>query len=297
MSGHITVLKEESIDALNVQRDSTIVDATANGGGHSIGILDKLGPQGHLISIDVDNASCTLLRELFTEKKNTTVIHGNFRNIDSLLSEAGTSRVDGILADLGWSTNQFETAEGYAARGFSFAKDEPLFMTYGEPDTYPFTARDIVNRWDEEDIANVLYGYGDERNSRKIAAAIVEARDKEYIGSSAQLASIIEAAMKRKGRIHPATKTFQALRIAVNDELAALTDFIEKAFSVLSPQGRLAIITFHSTEDRIVKTAFKKFIAEGVAHSPIKKPLIPSRDELQKNPRSRSGKLRILEKV
>jgi 16S rRNA (cytosine1402-N4)-methyltransferase len=297
MAGHITVLKNESIDALQVQRNSTIVDATANGGGHSLGILEKLSLEGQLISIDVDTASCTLLRERFAGKANTTVIHGNFRNIDSLLHEAGFSRVDGILADLGWSTNQFETNEGYAPRGFSFAKDEPLFMTYGEPDTYPFTARDIVNRWDEEDIANVLYGYGDERNSRKIARAIVEAREKKYIGSSAQLAGIVEESMKRKGRIHPATKTFQALRIAVNDELAALSDFIEKAFTMLAPGGRLAIITFHSTEDRIVKTAFKSFIAEGVARSPIKKPLTPSRIEQKANPRSRSAKLRILEKI
>ncbi len=297
MSGHITVLKDESIHALRIQRDSTIVDATANGGGHSLGILELLSLEGQLISMDVDTASCTKLRELFTEKKNARVVHGNFRNIDSLLSEAGTSRVDGILADLGWSTNQFETASGYAPRGFSFAKDEPLFMTYGSPDAYPFTARDIVNGWDEEDIANVLYGYGDERNSRKIAHAIVEARDKEYIGSSLQLADIVEKTMKRKGRIHPATKTFQALRIAVNDELAALTDFIENAFGILNPGGRLAIITFHSTEDRIVKTAFKAFIAEGVAQSPIKKPLVPNRDEQKNNPRSRSAKLRILEKI
>lgn len=296
MFGHITVMKDESINALEVQRDSTIVDATANGGGHSLGILELLGEKGRLVSIDVDPASCARLRELFTKSANACVVEGNFRNIGALLQDVGVSQVDGILADLGWSTNQFETASGYEGRGFSFSKDEPLLMTYGDPLQYPFTARDIVNRWDEEDIANVIYGYGDERSSRKIARAIVEEREKDYIGSSKKLADIIEGAMKRRGKTHPATKTFQALRIAVNDELGALSEFIDKSIALLRPQGRLAIITFHSIEDRIVKHAFKNAVAEGIGTNLIKKPLTPSRDELKQNPRARSAKLRILKK-
>lgn len=296
MSGHITVLKDESINALEVQRDSTIVDATADGGGHSLGILERLGEGGRLVSIDVDPASCSRLRELFTKSANACVMNGNFRHIDALLKAEGIEKVDGILADLGWSTNQFETAEGYEGRGFSFNKDEPLFMTYGDPKTYPFTARDIVNGWDEEDIANVLYGYGDERASRKIARTIAAAREKEYIGSSKQLADVIETAQKRHGKTHPATKTFQALRIAVNDELKALEDFIEKSITMLAPYGRLAIITFHSIEDRIVKNAFKDSQAANITTNLIKKPITPSKDELRQNPRARSAKLRILEK-
>lgn len=289
-------MKEESLHALQILRGSTIVDATANGGGHSLGILERLEGEGRLVSIDVDPASCTRLRDLFTKSANACVAPGNFRNIDTLLEKESVSHVDGILADLGWSTNQFETAEGYEGRGFSFNKDEPLLMTYGDPQTYPFTARDIVNRWDEEDIANVIYGYGDERSSRKIAGAIIEARKKEYIGSSQQLADVIEGAMKRRGKTHPATKTFQALRITVNDELGALSEFIEKSIALLAPKGRLVIITFHSIEDRIVKQAFKASQLGGTTHNPIKKPLTPSRDELKLNPRARSAKLRILEK-
>lgn len=300
MSAHITVLKDESIVALNINSRATIVDATANGGGHSEAILEHWEHEGEkggtLLSIDVDLGACARLRERFLSCKNVRVVNDNFRNIDAILKKEGIEEVHGILADLGWSTNQFETAEGMPGRGFSFLKDEPLLMTYGNGESYPFTARDIVNRWEEEDIANVLYGYADERASRKIARAIIEARKKEYIASSAQLAHIVLGVMKRKGKIHPATKTFQALRIAVNDELGALTEFIQKSIACLAPGGRLVIITFHSIEDRLVKQAFKTAVQEGKATNPIKKPITPSREETKQNPRARSAKLRILEK-
>lgn len=301
MSEHITVLKDESLRALNLHGKATVVDATANGGGHSLAILEQWEHEGEkggtLLSIDIDRGACVRLHERLKSRKNVRIVNDNFRNIDAILKKESLETVDGILADLGWSTNQFETAEGNPGRGFSFLKDEPLLMTYGEPESYPFTAKDIVNRWEEEDIANVLYGYADERASRKIARAIVEVRKKEYIASSAQLANIVLGVTKRKGKLHPATKTFQALRIAVNDELGALTEFIQKSIACLAPRGRLAIITFHSIEDRVVKQAFKAAVQEGKVTNPIKKPIAPSREETKRNPRARSAKLRILEKT
>ena len=297
MSEHITVLLQESIDALKPKADSIIVDATANGGGHSAKLLEHLGNKGLLISIDVDPAACENLRMRFSGRENVRIVNNNFRNIDAVLEKEGIEHVDGILADLGWSTNQFEPQEGVAARGFSFMHDEPLLMTYGEPTTYPFTARDIVNRWDEEDIANVLYGYADERASRKIAKAIILARKDAPIMTSGKLAEIITAVMPRKGKVHPATKTFQALRIAVNDELGALTDFIDESIMKLNPGGRLAIITFHSIEDRIVKHKFQDALKSGVAINPIKKHMNPTRSEILANPRARSAKLRIIERI
>jgi 16S rRNA (cytosine1402-N4)-methyltransferase len=297
MSGHITVMEREAVDALLLKRSSVVVDATANGGGHSSRIVKLLGSEGKLISIDIDPRACAVLRERLKDTNYVSVLEANFRDIDRVLSTEGISHVDAILADLGWSTNQFETAEGYEGRGFSFNADEPLLMTYGDPSTYAFTAQSIVNGWKEEDIANVLYGYADERYSRKIARAIVAAREVASIKTSGALAKVIEDALPRRGKLHPATKTFQALRIAVNDELGALTEFIEKSIEVLKPGGRLAIITFHSIEDRIVKHTFKKFIDEGKGRSPIKKPLVPTSEETRNNPRARSAKLRIYEKL
>jgi 16S rRNA (cytosine1402-N4)-methyltransferase len=297
MSGHITVMEGEAVDALRAKRGSVVVDATANGGGHAARIHERIGNDGTLIAIDVDPRACAVLKERFKEASSVHVHNANFRTIAEVLAREDRAQVDGILADLGWSTNQFETAEGYEGRGFSFNRDEPLLMTYGDPSTYVFTARDIVNRWKEEDIANVLYGYADERLSRKIARAIVAAREGATITTSGALADIILKALPRKGKLHPATKTFQALRIAVNDELGALTEFIEASVAHLTPGGRLVIITFHSIEDRIVKHAFKKYVEEGIGTNPIKKPLTPTDTELQSNPRARSAKLRIFEKA
>ena len=205
------------------------------------------------------------------------------------------TNIRGILADLGWRMEQF--AEG--GKGFSFQINEPLYMTYGDPSTYPFTAFDVVNDWKEEDIANVIYAYGEERQARKIAKAIVITREESPITSSGQLAEIISKTIKKnpKIRIHPATKTFQALRIVVNDELDVVERFIDEAFSLLVPQGRLAIITFHSLEDRVVKHRFRSLKNEGQAVLVTKKPITASAEELRNNPRARSAKLRIIEKV
>jgi len=184
-------------------------------------------------------------------------------------------------------------------KGFSFQVSEPLYMTYGNPADYAFTAHDVVNDWKEEDRANVIYAYGEERQARKIAKAIVEARAEATIVSSGQLAEIITKVIKKnpRVRIHPATKTFQALRIVVNDELDVVETFIAEAFSLLEPQGRLAIITFHSLEDRVVKHRFRSLRDNGQGLLVTKKPVIASVDELTNNPRARSAKLRIIEKI
>lgn len=296
MSGHITVMESEAVSALNAKRGSIFVDATANGGGHTAKLAEAVGEEGTVIAIDLDPAACRILSKRFEHAPQVKVRQANFREIAHVLIKEGIPRVDGVLADLGWSTNQFETALGYEGRGFSFQRDEPLLMTYGDPKTYPFTAKDIVNGWKEEDIANVLYGYAEERSSRKIARAIVAEREKRLIETSGRLSEVIEGALPRRGKLHPATKTFQALRIAVNDELGALEDLVRSGIEALAPGGILAIITFHSIEDRIVKRMFKEAEAAGTG-IPIKKPMPPTKEEVSKNPRARSAKLRTFTKA
>lgn len=291
MSEHITVLGKEAVDALKLEEGSVAIDATANGGGHSREIHKKIGTEGLLIAIDVDPAAIALLKDSFTAP-NVRIVKENFRNLEQVRDTEQLDRVDGILADLGWSTNQFETG----GRGLSFRYDEPLLMTYGDPETYSFTAQDIVNRWDEEDIANVLYGYADERNSRKIARAIVEARREKEIKTTGDLTEIIYRVLPKKGRIDPATKTFQALRIAVNDEYGALRDLLDSSLRILSDHGRLAIITFHSGEDKIVKDFMRNAKDSGQGILITKKPITPARAEILRNPRARSAKLRVFEK-
>lgn len=286
---HKTVLLEEAITALNLKQGSVVVDATGGSGGHAKRIQEAIGETGRLIAIDQDKEACERLSNLLGPTAH--IVEGNFRDITDALGAVDLVKVDAILADLGWSTDQFESS----GRGFSFQRDEPLLMTFGRPDSYTFTARDIVNEWEEATIADMLYAYADEHNSRRIARAIVDARKQRVIETTLDLALIVEEAIGKHGRIHPATKTFQALRIAVNDELGALKEFIPKALSALSPAGRLAIITFHSIEDRIVKQMFKAFEAEGEGRIVTKKPIAPSREELIKNPRARSAKLRVFE--
>ncbi len=296
MSGHISVMEGEAVSALNARRGSVTVDATANGGGHTAKLAEAVGKEGVVVAIDLDPAACAMLTEKFADAPQVRVRRANFREIARVLREEGIKAADGILADLGWSTNQFETAEGFLGRGFSFQRDEPLLMTFGDPADYPFTAMDIVNGWEEEDIANVLYGYAEERSSRRIARAIVDARTKKRIETSGTLADVVLGAIPRKGKLHPATKTFQALRIAVNDELGALKDLVAQSIASLAPGGTLAIITFHSIEDRIVKQHFKEAEKAGTGH-PIKKPIVPSSEEIRKNPRARSAKLRTFTRI
>ena len=290
---HETVLLNEAVEALAIRPDSTIVDVTFGAGGHARAILDKLGANGQYIGLDTDESA---IRHDLNELENVTLVHGNFRDLHKLIGSLDIQQLDGILADLGWRMEQF-SGNG---RGFSFRHDEPLLMTLGDPKDYPFTARDIVNEWDEHVLADIIYGYGEERFARRIAKKIVETRAETPIETSKQLSDLIVSAypaVARHGRTHVATKTFQALRIAVNEELTAIEALIEQGIEALAPQGRLAIITFHSIEDRVVKHAFK---AAGAAERGIvvtKKPITASSEELETNPRARSAKLRIFEKL
>lgn len=292
---HITVLLEEAVTGLQLRPDSVVVDATLGGGGHSRRILTELSSKGILLGLDADNAAVAALQDLKSAPATVHLVVSNFAKLNEALSGASIEAPDAILADLGWRTDQFTDGN----KGFSFSADEPLLMTYGDAATYSFTAADIVNTWKEDDIANVLYGYGEERYSRRIASLIVETRRKIPITTALQLATIIETAVPhsyRNGRTHAATKSFQALRIAVNDEFTVLETFIAVAWNRLSPAGRLAIISFHSLEDRIVKHTFKSYAVSKAGILITKKPIVPSREELLRNPRSRSAKLRIIQK-
>jgi len=289
---HHTVLLAEAVEALAVKLDSTIVDTTFGAGGHAKQLVSQLGEQGHYIGIDTDESA---LRHTLNELENVTLVHGNFRELHSILSNLQLEQVDGILADLGWRMEQF-SGNG---RGFSFRHDEPLLMTLGDPADYAFTARDIVNGWDEHVIADIIYGYGEERFAKRIAKRIVDTRGQTPIETSKQLSDLIVTAYPaaaRHGRTHVATKTFQALRIAVNEELTAIEQLIEQGIECLSVGGRLVIITFHSIEDRVVKHAFRAAATSERGTVVTKKPITPSSEELEQNPRARSAKLRIFEK-
>jgi len=291
---HTTVLLHEAVDGLELDSSDIVVDATFGSGGHAREIATHLGPDGLYIGIDAD--ACALQLEKVGEvQPRVELVNDNFKNLTNILSSLQVEKVDAILADLGWRMEQF--ADG--AKGFSFQHDGPLHMTFGNPEDYLFTAADIVNEWEEENIADVLYGYADERFSRRIAKGIVEARKQAPIETTFQLVSIIEQSLPKvvlRKRLNPATKTFQALRIAVNDELTVLQQFIADGFTALAPGGHMAIITFHSIEDRVVKHSFRE-LAQGEQGELItKKPISPSEEELKANPRARSAKLRIIKK-
>ena len=290
---HETVLLDEAVEALAIKPGDTIIDTTFGAGGHARAILDTLGSGGHYIGIDTDASA---LRHDLNELENVTLVHGNFRNLHKLVSSLEITNVSGILADLGWRMEQF-SGNG---RGFSFRYDEPLLMTLGDPADYDFTARDIVNEWDEHVLADIIYGYGEERFARRIAKKIVDTRQTDPIETSKQLSDLIVSAypaVARHGRTHVATKTFQALRIAVNEELKAIEELIEQGINELAPAGKLVIITFHSIEDRVVKHAFKAAQAAERGIVVTKKPITASENELERNPRARSAKLRIFEKA
>lgn len=294
---HITVLQKEAVETLMIKPDSVIVDATFGAGGHARLICKELSSKGTYIGIDADKQAFegSDLQEI-ENGPSVHFINNNFANLTEVLSSLHINKVDGILADLGWRTDQFTDG----GKGFSFKADEPLLMTYGDPEQYVFTAHDIVNSWDEENIADILYGYAEERHSRRIAKAIVLARKEREIKTAAELAEIISNSVPgfyRNGKIHPATKTFQAMRIAVNDELGKLEEFITAALGALNDGGILSIITFHSLEDRIVKLRFRESAQDGEFYRVTKKPIIPSREELLENPRARSSKLRVIQKV
>lgn len=295
---HKSVLLQEVIEGLHFEQGDVFVDGTINGGGHSEAIGKILGSGIKMIGIDLDADALARAEKRMTAIGITPIlVNESFRNIDKALEVAEIARVDKILLDLGLSSNQLEES----GRGFSFQKDEPLTMTFRAKNTETdLTAEEIVNNWDEENIADIIYGYGEERYSRRIANAIVESRRTKPIKTTFELLDIIGGAVPgkyRNGRLHFATRTFQGLRIAVNDELGALREVLNKSIPILNHGGRIAVISFHSLEDRIVKNFFREKTKENLGKIITKKPIVPTEDEERDNPRSRSAKLRIFEKI
>lgn len=316
MFHHITVLKEQSVEGLAIRPDGIYVDCTLGGAGHSELIASKLSPAGRLICLDQDDwAHENAKQRLAPYMDRVTLVRTNFRHIEDALHEAnvpthdGLPQVDGFLFDLGVSSPQLDEGE----RGFSYNHDAPLDMRMDQ--TGLLTAHDIVNEWSEAEIAKILFEYGEEKFARRIARVIVEERTNGPIDTTGQLAELVKkgipAAARRTGG-HPAKRSFQALRIAVNDELGAFEEALHEAVKCLKPGGRIAVITFHSLEDRICKQIFKSYVGKctcppdfpvctcnnrGTLTLVNRKPILPSEEELEQNPRSRSAKLRIAEKV
>lgn len=295
---HIPVLLSETIDGLEIKNGDIVIDGTLGGGGHTFEIIKRFGSGVKIIGLDLDVDAITRAKELIGETKSDVIFKNTgFQDIDKVLDGLGIVSVDKIMLDLGISSFQLEVA----GRGFTFLKDEPLLMTMKkDPSKDDLTASLIVNNWDEVTISDIIYGFGEEKYSRKIAKAIVEARVEKEIKTTFDLVKIIEDAVGKNYRglrIHPATRTFQALRIATNSELSNLEKVIEKGFKFLKNGGRMAIISFHSLEDRIVKKAFVDLKQKGIGKVITKKPIVPSEEEIKFNSRSRSSKLRIIEKI
>lgn len=295
---HIPVLLHESIEGLNLKAGGTYVDCTTNRGGHSVEIAKVLGEEGVLICIDLDQVALQEAREVLEKIKNGPkihFIHSNFRHLPSILSDLKIAHVDGILADLGLSSQELDIS----GRGFSFRFDEPLLMTFdAKPEEDMTTAYDIVNFWSESTIADVLYGFADETYSRRIAHAIIKKREASPIKTTFELVDVIGSAVPslyKHKKTHYATKTFQALRMATNDELGSINDLLEALPDVLASNGRACIITFHSTEDRIVKHGMRSH--DDTLRMISKKAIVPKDEELQNNVRARSAQLRIVERI
>jgi 16S rRNA (cytosine1402-N4)-methyltransferase len=306
---HIPVMPKESLDLLQCRPGGIYVDATIGLGGHSLSILEKIQPGGSLIGIDRDKESLEKASARLKPFANSCrLLHDNFKNLPLILNNLAVKPVDGILVDLGVSSYQLLSPE----RGFSFQADVALDMRMDR--TQQWTAADLVNNLSEFELADVIYRYGEERLSRRIAAAIVQERSKAPVTRCRQLAEIISRTIKGRSNqgIHPATRTFQALRIAVNEELQGLEEFLSEAFSFLKPGGRIVVIAFHSLEDRIVKRAFRRLAGQCVCDAPPElclcprqalasvltpRPTTPGPEELAANPRARSARLRALERI
>ena len=308
---HETVLLHETVDGLDIKPDGVYVDCTLGGAGHAQYLLEQLGPEGHLYAFDQDmtainNAKLKLAD--YVEKGQVTFIHQNFRHLKQALEELGIDQVDGIYYDLGVSSPQLDVAE----RGFSYGQEARLDMRMNQEQA--LSAYEVVNDWPYEDLVHILYRYGEEKFAKRIARAIEERRAQRPIETTTELAEIVKtaipAATRRTGG-HPAKRSFQAIRIAVNDELGAVEDSLEQALTLLKTEGRISVITFHSLEDRLVKQLFKEVsqgpevprglpVLPGQMQAPFalvnRKPIVASPEELEANNRSRSAKLRILRK-
>lgn len=310
MFNHTTVLLKETVDGLNIRPDGIYVDCTLGGAGHSEYLVSQLSDEGRLICFDQDQIAIDNAKErLAPYLDRVTFVHSNFRYIEQELNALGITTVDGILYDLGVSSPQLDVAE----RGFSYHQDAPLDMRMDQ--TAPLTAFHVVNEWDYSDLVRIFYRYGEEKFSKQIARKIEEARAKKPVETTGELVELIKegipAAARRKGG-HPAKRVFQAIRIAVNDELGAAEDSLQQALSLIGIGGRVSVITFHSLEDRLCKTFFKEKsslpdLPPGLPIIPehlkpdfklvTRKPILPSDEELAENNRSRSAKLRIIERT
>ena len=290
---HKPVMVDEVLDYLNLQSGQTILDCTVGGGGHAVRILDKIKPDGFLIGIDKD------MEILQTTKQSLSKItdrfklyHANYSDVDEVLRQADINKVNGVLLDLGVSSLQFDQAD----RGFSFAKEAPLDMRMDR--SCGITAQNLIQRLSETELAELLWKYGEERLSRKIARAVLKEEKGVGITSTRQLAAIVERVVPRgKSKIHPATRVFQALRIAVNKELDNLEIFLDKIYNYMALGARIVIISFHSLEDRIVKNKFIEKAKQNLFKVLTKKPITPREVEIEENVRSRSAKLRAAERI
>ena len=286
----------ESLEMLSLRDGDVVIDGTAGQGGHSEAILKAANVT--LLSIDADDEAVARtqlrLQKLGGRAANATVALGNFSEISHIAHAHHLKEANKILLDLGWNMGQLSSG-----RGFSFQHDEPLNMSYGDKPASGFTAAEILNTWEEKTIADVLFGYGEERFARRIARAVVERREVAPFETTLEFVETLSDAVPgiyRHGKLHPATRSFQALRIAVNDELGVLERCLKDSYHLLAPGGRLAVITFHSIEDRLVKQTFAKWAKEGTVALLSKKPITASEEELTSNRPSRSAKLRGIEK-
>lgn len=297
---HKPVLLKEVIIALDIQPSDKVVDGTVGGGGYLREICNLLNGEGLAIGLDQDNSALEKVRGIIQEenyKCKAKLINENFRNIDKVLNDLGIKKINKFVLDLGISSNQLDDS----GRGFSFLRDEPLLMTLKKNLTEnDLTAKEIVNEWGRQSLIDIIYGYGEESFAKKIVAGIDEARKKKSIETTFELVEIIKQSVPKwyqSQRIHFATKTFQALRIAVNDEMRALQEGLRKGFDKLDSDGRMVIVSFHSKEDRVVKRFFKEKKLGKLGKLLVKKPLTPTRDEVKENSRSRSAKLRVIQKL
>lgn len=306
---HVSVLLNECLDALNIKEDGIYVDGTLGGAGHSSEILKRLSENGRLIGVDQDTDALKAAGLRLQNFNNVTYVHNNFYNIKQILDDLDIEEVDGILMDLGVSSYQLDTGE----RGFSYMKDAPLDMRMNRENE--LSAYEVVNTYSEEELYRIIRDYGEEKFAKRVATFIVNAREEKDIETTLELVEIIKNAIPAKARRegpHPAKRTFQAIRIEVNSELSILNRAIEDGVSKLSKGGRMAIITFHSLEDRIVKNKFRDLAVSCRCPKefPIcvcgekakvkvisRKAIDPSKEEVEMNPRSRSAKLRVIEKI
>ncbi|OEH84703.1 16S rRNA (cytosine(1402)-N(4))-methyltransferase [Desulfuribacillus stibiiarsenatis] len=307
---HVTVLANEAVEALNVTPGKVYVDGTLGGAGHSKKIANMLQTTGVLICLDQDDVAIENAKTALADYQSVVrIVKTNFRYIDEVIQQQGFEKVDGILFDLGVSSPQLDEGE----RGFSYNHDAPLDMRMDRKQT--LTAYEIVNQWSEKDIAHILIAYGEEKFSRKIAKDIIKHRSNKPIETTGELVEIIKESIPAPARRtgpHPAKRSFQAIRIAVNDELGALQEVLDKGIQLLAAGGRMAVITFHSLEDRIVKKTFQKYVGGCICPPGFpqcacgrisafklvnRKAIEPSDTEVEGNPRARSAKLRVIEKL